>query len=268
MEKKPILIYTDGSCYPNPGGAGGWAAIIRIPNQSEIQIKGNHPSTTNNRMELTAVIKAVEHCPNVDHDRTWIHLYSDSQYVVNPINGVGKVKKWSQQENRINRDLWEQLLAAIEGKSVQAFWIRAHAGHPENERCDQMAEAERESLGGGSREKPFKIWHGKRSMNAIQPKRVEYKSVPVLKLAPKRLTQAEIRAKRETVRKHKPIGFGSNWAAQRRIQKDLIEARKHRKMTAEKEAKIIANAVEVTCIKCQRPFAARNANQTICPFCK
>jgi ribonuclease HI len=167
MQTQAISIYTDGSCFPNPGGPGGWAAIIRIPGQSEIEIKGNHPSTTNNRMELTAVIKAIEHCPKVDHDLTWIHLYSDSQYVVNPINSKGKVGKWSKQENRTNRDLWEMLLTAMEGKSVKAIWVKGHDGHPENERCDVMAESERESLGGGSRGKPIKIWHGKRSVSGL-----------------------------------------------------------------------------------------------------
>lgn len=136
---KTVQLFTDGACRGNPG-PGGWGAIIRY-NNIEKEFSGAEPNTTNNRMEITAVImglsKLKEPC-NVE-------LYSDSQYVCNALS-KGWAKKWQKNnwmrtktEPALNSDLWEELLALYKIHNVSVHWVKGHAGHPENERCDFLA---------------------------------------------------------------------------------------------------------------------------------
>lgn len=136
---KTVQLFTDGACRGNPG-PGGWGAIIRY-NNIEKEFSGAEPNTTNNRMEITAVImglsKLKEPC-NVE-------LYSDSQYVCNALS-KGWAKKWQKNnwmrtktEPALNADLWEKLLTLCKTHNVSVHWVKGHAGHPENERCDFLA---------------------------------------------------------------------------------------------------------------------------------
>lgn len=136
---KHIDIFTDGACSGNPG-PGGWGAILRY-NAQEKELSGSEESTTNNRMELTAVIEAFralkEPC-----DAT---VYTDSKYVCDAIT-KGWVYSWKRngwkkadKKPALNVDLWEQLLALLEIHKAEFIWLKGHAGHPENERCDRLA---------------------------------------------------------------------------------------------------------------------------------
>ncbi|MGX7925550.1 ribonuclease HI [Tsuneonella sp. HG094] len=141
---KKVDIFTDGACKGNPG-PGGWGALLRM-GRHEKELSGGEPDTTNNRMELTAAIKAlealIEPCD--------IRLHSDSKYV---LDGITKwVHGWqrngwknaSKQPVR-NADLWHELIAAAKPHTVEWIWVKGHDGHPENERADALAviEAER-----------------------------------------------------------------------------------------------------------------------------
>ena len=139
---KQVEIFTDGSCLGNPG-AGGWGAILRYKG-TEKEISGGEKATTNNRMELTAVIEALS-CLK---ERCEVTLYSDSQYVCNGLT-KGWAKKWkangwkkSDKTQALNSDLWEKLLDLYDYHSVNIIWVKGHAGHPENERCDSLAVAQ------------------------------------------------------------------------------------------------------------------------------
>jgi ribonuclease HI len=137
---KHVEIFTDGACSGNPG-PGGWAAILRY-GEVEKELSGYAPETTNNRMELTAVLAAVralkEPCD--------LSISSDSQYLR---NGITKwILKWKQNGWRTsikepvkNRDLWEALDAAVKTHKVEWLWVKGHNHHPENERCDALARA-------------------------------------------------------------------------------------------------------------------------------
>ncbi len=136
---KNIEIYTDGACHGNPG-PGGWGAILRH-GVYEKKISGTEEHTTNNRMEITALIKALK----LVKQPCKITIYSDSQYVCNAIKN-GWATKWQQngwiknkKQPAKNSDLWEQLLKLLEIHEVKMEWIKGHAGHPENERCDELA---------------------------------------------------------------------------------------------------------------------------------
>lgn len=138
-EKKQVLIYTDGACSGNPG-PGGWGTILKY-NGNEKELSGGEAETTNNRMELTAVIKGLD-CLKYPCD---VNIYSDSKYIVDAIN-LGWVFKWQKnnwkrnsKDMALNVDLWEALLPLLEKHSVEFVWIKGHAGHPENERCDKLA---------------------------------------------------------------------------------------------------------------------------------
>lgn len=139
---KSVEIFTDGACSGNPG-PGGWGAILRYKS-TEKEISGGEANTTNNRMEITAVIEALallkEPCE--------VTLYSDSQYVCNALT-KGWAKKWqannwmrNKSDPALNPDLWEKLLTLYEKHTVKVVWVRGHAGHPENERCDKLAVAQ------------------------------------------------------------------------------------------------------------------------------
>ena len=138
---KHVDLFTDGACSGNPG-PGGWGAILRY-NGVEKELSGGEANTTNNRMELSAVIfglKALkEPCA--------VTLYSDSQYVCNALK-LGWAKKWrangwmhNKKDPALNPELWGELLDLVEKHQVEIIWVKGHAGHPENERCDRLAVA-------------------------------------------------------------------------------------------------------------------------------
>ncbi|MBQ5346438.1 MAG: ribonuclease HI [Ruminococcus sp.] len=138
---KKVEIFTDGACKGNPG-PGGWGSILRYKG-TEKEISGGEANTTNNRMELTAVIKALE----LLKEPCEVELYTDSQYVANALT-QGWAKKWqangwmrNKKEKALNPELWEKLLKLYDTHSVKVNWVKGHAGHPENERCDRLAVA-------------------------------------------------------------------------------------------------------------------------------
>lgn len=136
---KKIEIFTDGACSGNPG-PGGYGVILKYKDNVK-ELWGGEPDTTNNRMELTAVItglKALKEPCEVD-------LYSDSKYIIDAVT-KGWAVKWkennwikSDKKKALNSDLWEQLLELLKIHKVNFFWVKGHAGHAENERCDQLA---------------------------------------------------------------------------------------------------------------------------------
>ena len=136
---KQVEIFTDGACQGNPG-PGGWGAILRYKGIDK-ELSGGEPNTTNNRMELTAVIEALK----LLKEPCEVSLYSDSQYVCNALK-LGWAKKWksnnwmrNKKEPALNPELWEQLLFLYDKHVVTVNWVREHNGHPENERCDKLA---------------------------------------------------------------------------------------------------------------------------------
>ena len=145
MEKK-VLLYTDGACSGNPG-IGGWGAILRY-NNIEREISGGEKETTNNRMELTAVIKAVQALKEPCN----ITIASDSSYVCKAFtegwlnNWISKGWKKADKSPVLNLELWQELLEALEGHKYEFIWVKGHNGHPENEKCDKLATAEIEKL--------------------------------------------------------------------------------------------------------------------------
>ena len=136
---KQVTIYTDGACSGNPG-AGGWGAILMF-NGREKEISGGKRETTNNRMELMAVIAGLEAL----NRPCQVDLFSDSKYVVDAFNQHwvdGWVRKgWKRGKNEPvkNVDLWKRLLQAKAPHAVKFVWVKGHAGHPQNERCDELA---------------------------------------------------------------------------------------------------------------------------------
>lgn len=143
---KKIEIFTDGACLGNPG-PGGWAAILKF-GEHEKEISGFEPETTNNRMELTAVIKALEKLK----EPCEIHLYSDSKYVCDTIS-KGWAENWrangwhkGDRKPALNVDLWEKVLLLIENNRISISWVKGHSGHPENERCDELALTQAEKI--------------------------------------------------------------------------------------------------------------------------
>lgn len=143
------IIHTDGSCLRNPGGAGGWAAVIETAATGAVEEKsGGDPETTNNRMELTAALMALSAVP----EGARVALYTDSQYLKNAFTKfwlpAWKKRGWKKADGEpvLNQDLWVQLDAAFAARQVQFHWVKGHAGNPRNERCDALARAEAESF--------------------------------------------------------------------------------------------------------------------------
>lgn len=145
---KKVEIYTDGSCKFNPG-PGGWGAIL-VYNGREKELCGGNVDTTNNRMELTAVIEALsalkEPCDVV--------LCSDSKYVIDGLE-KGWAESWKKRgwkkadkSPALNPDLWDKLLNEVSRHKMTYKWIKGHAGHSYNERCDAMAQAFADKLKG------------------------------------------------------------------------------------------------------------------------
>ncbi len=140
-DEKPIIeIFSDGACSGNPG-PGGWGTLLRQGNTVK-ELSGYAAETTNNRMELIGAIEGLAALKRPCQ----VHLTTDSQYVKKGItewihNWVKKGWKNSQKKDVANRDLWEQLLEQTRKHDVQWHWVRGHAGHAENERCDELARA-------------------------------------------------------------------------------------------------------------------------------
>jgi ribonuclease HI len=135
-----VEIFTDGACSGNPG-PGGWAALLRY-GRHEKEISGSEPETTNNRMELTAAIRALEALKR----RSSVDLYTDSIYVRDGITKwihTWKSNGWKTSAKKPvkNDDLWQRLDAALARHDVRWHWVRGHAGHEENERVDVLARA-------------------------------------------------------------------------------------------------------------------------------
>jgi len=122
-----IDIYTDGSVWPNPGGTGGWAAILKANGQTK-EISGRLPIATNNTAELTAVIEALSALKGGPHDVT---IWTDSEYTQKAIEGMKKPKA--------NIELLLRIKSLVSQHRVTTEWIRGHTGHPENERCDELS---------------------------------------------------------------------------------------------------------------------------------
>ena len=136
---KKVTVYTDGACSGNPG-AGGYAAIL-LYNGKTKEISGGEANTTNNRMELCALIAGLEALK----EPCEVELYSDSKYVIDSIT-KGWVYSWkkngwikSDKKPALNRDLWEKLLGLLEIHKVSYVWVKGHAGNTYNERCDKLA---------------------------------------------------------------------------------------------------------------------------------
>ena len=142
------VVATDGACRGNPG-PGGWGALLLSFDGDTLlrqrELSGASPRTTNNVMELTAAIKALEWLRS-QNPAIPIRLISDSQYVINGMTEWRhgwEARQWRNAEGKpvANLDLWEALIAAAEGREVDWVWVRGHAGHPENEQADRLGNA-------------------------------------------------------------------------------------------------------------------------------
>ena len=147
---KQVTIYTDGACSGNPG-PGGWAAILQYGARQK-EISGGEARTTNNRMELTAVIEAL----SLLKEPCEVDLYSDSRYVIDALT-KGWARSWrarnwvkGDKKPALNPDLWEKLLDLCERHTVRFHWVKGHAENAYNERCDGMAVAESRKYQGTS----------------------------------------------------------------------------------------------------------------------
>ncbi len=141
-----VSMYTDGACRGNPDGQGGYGVVLEyLDNEGNTHLKelsGGYLSSTNNRMELMAVLKGLEAL----NKPCKIEVYSDSQYIVNAFN-QGWLNKWvinnwtrgKKRDPVKNIDLWKKIIKAKEKHEVQFIWVRGHNGHPQNERCDFLA---------------------------------------------------------------------------------------------------------------------------------
>ena len=138
MAEPVVEIYSDGACRGNPG-PGGWGAVLRY-NLKEKELWGGEASTTNNRMELTAAIRALEALKR----RSRVKLYTDSLYVMKGISQWihdWKRRGWRTADKKPvkNEDLWRRLEELAGQHDIEWHWVRGHAGHPENERADKLA---------------------------------------------------------------------------------------------------------------------------------
>ena len=144
---KHVEIFTDGACKGNPG-PGGWGAILRM-GRHEKELSGSDPATTNNRMELTAAIRALQALA----EPCRVTLHTDSKYV---LDGITRwVHGWMKNGWRtaakkpvLNAELWRELIEAVRPHRVEWVWVKGHDGHPENERVDALASAAAEAARG------------------------------------------------------------------------------------------------------------------------
>ncbi len=139
---KSVTVYTDGACSGNPG-PGGWAAVLMYGGHKR-ELSGGAASTTNNRMEMTAIISAL----SALKEPCTVELYSDSRYVLDALEKGWAVRwrrngwKRNKSDAALNPDLWETLLNLTERHDVRCHWVRGHADNPYNNRCDALAVAE------------------------------------------------------------------------------------------------------------------------------
>jgi ribonuclease HI len=136
---KTVVLYTDGACSGNPG-PGGWGCVLRY-GEREKELSGSEGHTTNNRMELTAVVKGLEALK----EPCIVELYSDSKYIIDALE-KGWANKWRAQgwmrnkkEPALNPDLWERLLDLCGTHTVRPHWVKGHADNEYNNRCDELA---------------------------------------------------------------------------------------------------------------------------------
>ena len=135
----PVEIYTDGACTGNPG-PGGYGVII-VQDGKRRELSQGYRLTTNNRMELLAAIMGLKAIPPGSR----VRLFTDSKYLSDAINlgwvDIWRAKNWKKtgKGKVLNPDLWKELVALLDEYDVELIWVRGHAGHPENERCDQLA---------------------------------------------------------------------------------------------------------------------------------
>ncbi len=147
-----VHLFTDGACSGNPG-PGGWAYILKHPaSNSSRERAGGETKTTNNRMELTAVIEGLKALSTP----STVHLHSDSKYVLDGLNSWihnWKKKAWknSARQPVKNKDLWQTLDELRNKHDIHYHWIKGHAGHPENERADQLACEQRDQRSSGTK---------------------------------------------------------------------------------------------------------------------
>jgi ribonuclease HI len=141
---KEIAIYTDGACSGNPG-PGGWGTILMY-NEHKKEMSGGEANTTNNRMELTAVIKGLEALK----EKCKVTVYSDSKYVVDGIE-KGWARSWkskgwikSDKKPAVNTELWDKLLSLTDNHDTNFVWVKGHAENKYNNRCDELAVMERD----------------------------------------------------------------------------------------------------------------------------
>jgi ribonuclease HI len=132
-EKKVVTLYSDGSSLGNPG-PGGWGTILEFKGKQK-ELSGKELDTTNNRMELTAVIRGLQALKEPCN----VEVVTDSSYVANAINSW--LKGWIAKDFKKvkNVDLWQEYLEASKAHNIKATWVRGHSGHPQNERCDTLA---------------------------------------------------------------------------------------------------------------------------------
>ena len=147
-EQQKVELYTDGACSGNPG-PGGWGAILRWQGH-EKELSGGERQTTNNRMELTAVLEGLRAL----REPCAVTIYSDSKYFIDAVQ-KGWVYGWKKRgwvkadkKPALNADLWELLLEQLQRHTTTLVWVKGHAGHPENERCDRLAVAQSEKYRG------------------------------------------------------------------------------------------------------------------------
>lgn len=139
---KQVELYTDGACSGNPG-PGGWGAIL-VYKGTEKEMAGGEENTTNNRMELTAVIKGL----SALKESCIVELYSDSKYVIDALEKGWAIswqaRGWKKADKKpaLNPDLWEILLSLVDKHQVHYHWVKGHADNPYNNRCDALAVAE------------------------------------------------------------------------------------------------------------------------------
>ena len=145
---KTVILYTDGACSGNPG-PGGWGAILEYMGH-EVELSGGEKSTTNNRMELTAVIRGLQRLK----EPCIVELYSDSKYVIDGLQ-KGWAEGWkkrgwikSDKKPALNPDLWEILLQLTQIHQMQYHWVKGHAENPKNNRCDELAVSQWKKLKG------------------------------------------------------------------------------------------------------------------------
>lgn len=149
MSQPVVHLYTDGACSGNPG-PGGWGYILEHPGSGSVrEDSGGEADTTNNRMELTAVIRGLEALTK----GSVVELYSDSEYVLKGLNewmAGWKKRGWKTAAKKPvkNRELWERLDELVGAHDVRFHWVKGHAGHPQNERADDLAVAARDRAAG------------------------------------------------------------------------------------------------------------------------